>query len=88
MGWLTWVAIYFTTWWVVLFAILPWGAAPPEQVETGMATSAPARPMLMKKFLWTTIVTAVLVGSAWLLFETGIVSWRAIMGLDERPSWS
>lgn len=85
MGWLTWAAIYFTTWWVVLFAVLPFGAHPPEQVEQGMATSAPARPLLLKKFIWTTIVSAVLVGLAWLLFETGILDWRAIMDLPERP---
>jgi len=85
MNWLTWAAIYFTTWWIVLFAVLPWGARPPEQVETGMATSAPARPMLVKKFVWTTIITGLLVGVAWALFATGLLDWRALTRPPEIP---
>lgn len=86
MGWVTWLAIYFTVWWVVLFAVLPFGAHPPAEVEQGMATSAPARPMLMRKFLWTTAIAAVLVGLAWLAFELGLLDWRAMMGLPERSA--
>ncbi|MFM2043693.1 MAG: hypothetical protein RLY86_2269 [Pseudomonadota bacterium] len=79
MGWLTWVAIYFTTWWVVLFAILPIGAQPPEQVEQGHATSAPARPDIKKKFLLTTVISAALVFLGWSIFATGLLDWQAIM---------
>lgn len=85
MSVLTWIAIYFTTWWTVLFAVLPWGATQPQEVEPGMVTGAPARPLLVKKFIWTSIIAALLVGTAWVLFNSGILDWRDIMGLNDSP---
>jgi predicted secreted protein len=61
------IAVYFTMWWVVLFAILPFGVkslhetgadAPP-----GADLGAPIAPMLARKALWTTLVSAVLFGA-------------------------
>jgi predicted secreted protein len=59
------IAVYFTTWWVVLFAILPIGVK--SQHEAGMTdlpagadAGAPAAPMLLRKALWTTLVSALL----------------------------
>ena len=58
------VAVYFVMWWIVLFAILPWGVRTAqetgEQPIPGQATSAPQSPMLRQKVMWTTIVTTVL----------------------------
>lgn len=57
------MAAYFTIWWVVLFAVLPIGVR--SQIEAGDVEAvngadagAPAAPMLAKKALWTTLVTA------------------------------
>jgi predicted secreted protein len=59
------VAVYFTTWWIVLFAILPFGVK--SQFEAGEANlppgadaGAPVAPMLARKVLWTTCVSALL----------------------------
>lgn len=60
------IAVYFTMWWIVLFAILPFGVK--SQFEAGSATDlppgadsgAPAAPMLLRKALWTTLVSALL----------------------------
>lgn len=82
MNWLTLAAIYFTVWWLVLFAVLPFGVRADENPEPGNAPGAPVAPMLGKKFLWTTIISAVLVGAIWGLFATGLLEWRAIV----RPS--
>jgi len=77
MGLYTGIMVFVVTWWIVIFAVLPWGNNdPPEQVEQGHATSAPARPKLLLKFLVTTIVTAVI----WIAIDQavrhGLVSFR------------
>src|SRR5947207_1040456 len=54
------LAIYFIIWWVVLFAVLPWGVR--SQEETGAITpgsdpGAPAIPKLKAKLVWTTLIS-------------------------------
>ena len=63
MGVSTAVAIYFLIWWVVLFAVLPWGVRP--QGEEGMPGTDPGAPMvprLRAKLIWTTVVATVVWG--------------------------
>jgi predicted secreted protein len=55
-------AIYFIVWWVVLFAVLPWGVRSQEEsgeIIPGTDPGAPAIPNLRSKLLWTTAVTTV-----------------------------
>lgn len=52
--------LYAIMWWTVIFAILPFGNKPPENITTGHAGSAPAQPRLLKKIIATTIVTTLL----------------------------
>lgn len=72
------VAVYFIIWWVVLFAVLPWGVKNAheagETVETGNEPGAPVNPQLIIKALVTTGVSAVIfaivyvaIASGWLL---------------------
>ena len=35
MSWTTAIAIYFMIWWVVLFAVLPWGVRTQEESDGG-----------------------------------------------------
>lgn len=77
MTWFTGVMVYIVVWWVVLFAVLPWGVRVPEQQEAGHASSAPANPRLWLKGAITTVVAAVIwvgiyyvVESDWLPFRT------------------
>jgi len=56
------IAIYFIIWWVVLFAVLPWGVRSQQEsgtVEPGTDPGAPTIPKLKSKLVWTTIVAAV-----------------------------
>ena len=56
------IAIYFTTWWVVLFAVLPWGIRSQEEardIVPGSDPGAPTVPRLVVKALWTTAIAAV-----------------------------
>jgi predicted secreted protein len=56
------IAIYFIIWWVVLFAVLPWGVRSQEEngtITPGSDPGAPAIPRLKRKLFWTTIVAGV-----------------------------
>ncbi len=59
------IAIYFTMWWIVLFTILPFGVRSLHEDESaeapeGSDPGAPVAPLLVKKALITTVVSAVL----------------------------
>lgn len=59
------VALFVTIWFVVLFAILPFGVR--SQHETGDYVAgtdpgAPVQPRLLAKALWTTLVSLVVFG--------------------------
>jgi predicted secreted protein len=68
------LAIYFIVWWIVLFAVLPWGVrsqAEMGDVVPGSDPGAPAIPRLWAKLLWTTVVSAVAFGVGVLVFSRG-----------------
>jgi predicted secreted protein len=56
------LGVYFICWWLVLFAVLPFGVNAPEQEGdvTGHADSAPVQPRILLKFLITTVISAVI----------------------------
>ncbi|WP_436641807.1 DUF1467 family protein [Microbaculum sp. FT89] len=57
------LAVYFVLWWIVLFAVLPWGVRSQEEtgeVVPGSTESAPERPLLVRKLIATTVVSAVI----------------------------
>jgi predicted secreted protein len=63
MGWVSGPVVYILIWWIALFMVLPWGNAPVENPVVGHATSAPMKPRLVRKFIVTTVLAAVI----WLL---------------------
>ena len=70
MGWFTGSMLYLMLWWLVFFAVLPFGVRMPDEGEVGEghATSAPTRPRLWLKAGITTLIAAVLwVGAYWLI---------------------
>ena len=78
------VAIYFVIWWVVLFAVLPWGVR--SQHESGEMTpgtdpGAPVLPDIKRKLVWTTIVATV-VSAAWF-----VVYVYRLVTLDQLAGW-
>jgi predicted secreted protein len=60
------LAIYVTIWWIVLFAVLPFGVRSAEEAgeerPEGTDPGAPVAPLLMKKAAATTVIAAVIFG--------------------------
>lgn len=58
------IAVYFTIWWIVLFAVLPFGvrSAHEEGVSTpaGNEPGAPVAAHMLGKAIWTTGISAIL----------------------------
>ncbi len=56
------ISVYFTAWWVCLFAVLPFGVRnhqeEAENLPKGADPGAPVTPMLAKKALATTLLAA------------------------------
>jgi predicted secreted protein len=92
MGWLTGIAIYFTIWWVSLFAVLPLGVRHDQinddKSKDGLVASAPITHDLKKKLVMNSIVAAVLwlivyalLQSGWLDFFDVAEDWAREDGL-------
>jgi predicted secreted protein len=77
MNWFTGVLVYVMIWWVVLFTVLPWGVRVPDEHAPGHATSAPVRPMILRKFLITTVIATVVWSAAYVLIESGLITFRS-----------
>jgi predicted secreted protein len=63
------LAIYFIIWWVVLFAVLPWGVRSQEESGTvthGTDPGAPSIPKLKQKLVWTTLISGIVFALCWL----------------------
>lgn len=72
--------VYALIWWTVLFAVLPIGVRPEADADpaAGGWRGAPSRPLLLRKMVATTLLSAVLwaavfwlVRSDWLSFRSG-----------------
>ena len=81
------IAIYFLIWWLVLFAVLPWGVrAQGEEGAPGTDPGAPAVPHLMAKLVWTTVVSSVVFGILAFVYARRLVTLDdlgALMGMPK-----
>ena len=84
MGISTSLAVYFTIWWVVLFAILPIGvqsyAEAGIKVTDGGDPGAPVNPKLKQKFITTTWVSAIVFALVWSSFHFHWITWEGLPG--------
>lgn len=78
MGVATLIAIYIILWWVVLFAVLPFGVRADAHPLPGNDRGAPAVPGIARKFVWTTVISAVLLAVGWSAFHFGALDYRAL----------
>jgi len=79
------IVIYLLFWTLTLFAVLPWGvrtsAETGETAVPGQADSAPVRPNLRAKAVWTTVVSATLFA---LYYANYVHGW---VTMDDIPGW-
>jgi predicted secreted protein len=76
MDWLGTAVVFAIVWWLILFMVLPFGAAPPDEVEPGMATSAPAKPRMAVKLAITTVLAALVTALIVWLMNSGVIQLR------------
>lgn len=75
MTWFTAILVYLIVWWVVIFAVLPWGVRPREAPEAGHERGAPERPMLWRKAAVTTVISAVIWLVIYFLVESNAIDF-------------
>ena len=76
------LAVYFMLWWIILFAILPFGLHRTQEevgdVTPGSEPSAPDRPRFLKVIVITTVITT-------LIFSGYVYLRQSDFGLDDIP---
>jgi predicted secreted protein len=78
MDWFGTAVVFTIVWWLILFMVLPFGAAPPDEVEPGMATSAPAKPRMAIKLAVTTLLAALVTALVAWLMHSGLIHLRPV----------
>lgn len=78
MDWFTAAVLYALIWWTVLFAVLPFGTRPIADAdpETGWR-GTPAKPMMARKLLATTIVSFAIWAVAEMIIRSTMWSFRS-----------
>ena len=74
MGLVSGLVVYVLLWWWVFLMTLPFGAKAPDAIETGHATSAPAKPMLWRKAMITTVIAGILFMILYCVIMSEIIS--------------
>ena len=72
-------------WWVVLFAVLPWGVRSQHEhgtVEDGTEPGAPVAAHMLRKVIATTLIALVVWGLYAWLTTAGILTLDSIPGFD------
>jgi predicted secreted protein len=75
------LAIFFLIWWVVLFAVLPWGIRSQHEggvIVPGTDPGAPALPNLGRKLVWTTLVSALIFAACYVVYVERLVTLQGL----------
>lgn len=81
------LAIYFVIWWIALFLTLPFGIRSQQddgEVIPGTDPGAPVKVLMLRKLIWTTIISIVIYGASALAYYLGwfnIARLSRLMGL-------
>jgi predicted secreted protein len=79
------LAIYFLVWWLVLFAVLPWGVRNQEEsgeVLPGTDPGAPAVHTVWMKLVWTTVVATVVFGIMAAVYKLGLIPYDYLAAIS------
>jgi predicted secreted protein len=78
----TYFAMFFLIWWIVLFAVLPWGVHSQHEggdIVPGTDPGAPVIPKLGRKLVWTTLVAGVLFAGFYFALTDHLVTLDGLM---------
>jgi predicted secreted protein len=78
------IAIYFLIWWIVLFAVLPFGVRSQEEdgaIVRGTDPGAPAIPRLGAKLIWTTVAASAIFAACYVVYVNGLLPLDALAGM-------
>lgn len=79
------IAIYFILWWVVLFAVLPWGVRSQQErgeVAPGTDPGAPAAHRVWMKLVWTTMISAAVFGVLTAIYKLNLIPYDFLMRIS------
>lgn len=89
MNWPLMVGLFFVTWWIVWFAVLPWGVRGQHEggtLEPGTDPGAPQRPHLVLKVLATSAISLAVVSLGYFIWVAGVIPIERIPLPFELPS--
>jgi len=78
------LAIFFLIWWVVLFAVLPWGVRSQHEgndIAPGTDPGAPSKARIGWKLVWTTVVAAAIYAVCFIVYEEHSMTVDGLVGL-------
>jgi len=76
------LAIFFLIWWVVLFAVLPWGVSSQHEggeVAPGTDPGAPVLPKLGRKLAWTTGLSVLIFAAFYVVYVNRLVTLEDLL---------
>jgi predicted secreted protein len=73
--WTSSIVLFVIIWWLVFFAVLPWGIRRAGDEALGHDAGAPLRPRLVLKAAITTGIAALLCGVAYWLVQSKYISF-------------
>jgi predicted secreted protein len=82
------IAIYFLIWWVVLFAVLPWGIRSQHESGSfaeGTDPGAPVVPGLKRKLAWTTVIAGTVFAVWYVVYSYRLINIRDLATLLGMP---
>ena len=88
MDWFTGFIVYLLIWWLALFVVLPIGTRPVEEADpdAGGWRGTPARPLLLRKVIGTSVLAALLWLVAYGLIASEAISFREGGWLAYQPA--
>ena len=82
------VAIYFLIWWLMLFAVLPFGVRSQHEggdFAPGTDPGAPIIPRMLWKLLWTTIASGILFAILYVIYVYRLITFDDLLRLLQMP---
>lgn len=86
MNWFTGILVYCMVFVVVLLTALPFGVRRPETPKAGHEPGAPEKPLLLRKFIATALISLLIWGVIYLIIDQGWISFRDSVEPFRKPT--